>query len=243
MRSSRPVRIVAAGSSCSGRAIGTALLVIGPWVVFNLTRFEKPELLSTQFGPLLAASNCDTVYQSVPLSYYSTSCTEAIRVRSIPDSMDQSQSDAVFRREGLHYISQHKGRAPQVVVARLASILGLYHPQLQLELEDFIDRRPIRFARPGLYAFYALALLSIAGAVVLRRRRTMPVFPLLVPPAITLATVAIGYSTTRFRAPAEVSVVVLGAIALEAGIRELRMRQLRRRQSVAPGERLELSTS
>ena len=225
-----------------GAGIGAAIIVISPWVVLNLTRFREPEFLSTQSGLLLVSSNCDSVYKG-RISYYDSACTEKIRKRLVPDTLDQSEGDVIYRREGLQYIADHKAEALKAVVARIGSIVGLYEPQSQLEIEAFIDLRPFGWARVGLYSFYTLAVLSIAGAVVQRRRRDTPVFPLLVPPVIVIVTVAVGYATTRFRATAEISVVVLAAIAIDAGIREIRSRQLRRRQSVAPGERLELSTS
>lgn len=37
-------------------------LVIAPWVVPNLVRFEHPATLSTQMGPTLEVGNCDLVY-------------------------------------------------------------------------------------------------------------------------------------------------------------------------------------
>ena len=39
-----------------------ALVIIGPWVVRNLTTFEKPSLLGTGFGWVLAYGNCDATF-------------------------------------------------------------------------------------------------------------------------------------------------------------------------------------
>jgi len=66
-----------------------------------------------------------------------------------------------------------------------------------------------------MYSFYALALLSVAGAIALRRRRTVPVFPLLVPPVMVIVTVIAIYASTRFRASAEVSLCLLAAVAID----------------------------
>jgi MYXO-CTERM domain-containing protein len=70
-------------------------------------------------------------------------------------------------------------------------------------------------ANAALVTYYALALLSVAGAVVLRRRRVTG-YPLLAPIAVVLITVALSYGNTRFRAPAEVMLAVLAAVAIDA---------------------------
>jgi hypothetical protein len=69
-----------------------------------------------------------------------------------------------------------------------------------------------------MYTFYGLALLSIVGAIVLRRRRTAPVFPLLVPPVVVMFTVIVTYAAMRFRAPADVALCILAAVALDGAI-------------------------
>jgi hypothetical protein len=48
------------------------------------------------------------------------------------------------------------------------------------------------------------------------------VFPLLIVPAIVVITVAITYGSTRFRAVAEPSLVVLAAVAIDALVRRQR---------------------
>ena len=104
---------------------------------------------------------------------------------------------------------------------RVGAILGLYQPDYQITLDGSFEGRGLRWARLGMYSFYALALLSVAGAIALRRRHDLPVFPLLVPPVMVLVTVVTIYASTRFRASAEVSLCLLAAIAIDAVIAAL----------------------
>ncbi len=201
-----------------GAGAMAALVVMAPWLVFNLTRFEKPELLSTQFGPLLSSANCDQIWKSHHTSYFSIDCTKQIEVRSIRPGMDQSEQDAVYRKAAMQYISDHLGDLPAVVAARLAASVGLYHPGLQIRIDGIIEGRGVGMARIAWFSFWALGGLAVIGAVVLRRRRSVPVFPLLVPPVMVVVTVALTYFSTRFRASAEVAICLLAAVAIDAAI-------------------------
>ena len=83
------------------------------------------------------------------------------------------------------------------------------------------------------FSFYAVAALAVAGGVIVRRRRRVPVFPLLVPPAIVLFAVAISLGSNRYRASAEGVLVVLAAVAIDRMIQGLLDR---RRTEVALAE-------
>jgi hypothetical protein len=76
-----------------------ALVVTGPWVGYNLVRFRRPVLLSSQFGPLLASANCDTTYYGRLLGFFSIPCDRAIADREIDPGLDQSERDSIYRRE------------------------------------------------------------------------------------------------------------------------------------------------
>jgi 4-amino-4-deoxy-L-arabinose transferase-like glycosyltransferase len=203
------------------RAIGAgaaaAVIVMAPWLVYNLTRFKEPELLSTQFGLTLSSANCDQVWNGSFVSYFDIRCSQRIEP-TLPKGLDESQQDARHRRIAIKYVEDHIGEAPRIALARVGAILGLYQPDHQITLDGSFEGRGLRWARIGMYSFYALALLSVAGAIALRRRRTVPVFPLLVPPVMVLFTVVTIYASTRFRASAEVSLCLLAAIALDAAI-------------------------
>ncbi len=221
-----PLALLAPGPACRQRWEGVgagllaALVVMSPWLVFNLTRFEKPELLTTSFGPLLSSTSCDSVWNSDNKSYYSIACTLAVEKREAKPGDDESQLDAIYRHAALEYIAHHEHKIPGVVAARAAAIIGLYHPDLQIRIDSSrgVEKSELAVARASMYTFYGLALLSIVGAVVLRRRRRAPVFPLLVPPVVVMFTVITTYAAMRFRAPADIALCVLAAIALDAAI-------------------------
>ena len=65
----------------------------------------------------------------------------------------------------------------------------------------------------GLLMFYGLAGLSVVGAVSMRRRQ-IPLLPIGVQFLSVTITAAYTYGTVRFRAPAEPTLCVLGAVGL-----------------------------
>ena len=95
-----------------------ALLVMAPWVVANLVRFEHPATLSTQAGPTLDVANCDETYYGDALGAWSFACATAI------DEDDRSVLDQRTREEAFTYIGDHVDRLPVVVAARLGRAVG-----------------------------------------------------------------------------------------------------------------------
>jgi hypothetical protein len=123
----------------------------------------------------------------------------------------------MYRDDAFHYIRTHLSRLPIVVVARVGRVTGLWRLQQQATLDHVPAGREQELAWAAWYSYFALVVLSIAGGVVLRRRR-IPVFPLLVFPALVLLTTMITFGQVRYRATAEVSLVVLAAVAIDAAI-------------------------
>ena len=101
---------------------------------------------------------------------------------------------------------------------RLLRIVGLYKTSLYINVDTVVEgRSPHWISWDALYSFWALALLSIAGAFALRRRaHAPPLYPLLAPIVVVLVTVVVTYASTRFRTTAEPSLVVLAALAIDA---------------------------
>lgn len=204
-----------------------ALIPIGPWITFNMTRFDRPVFLSTGLEPTMLGANCDETYYGNLTGYFTPQCTESVFGKTKKGD-DQSVRNAVSAKVVREYIWDHKERAPVVVLVRWGRITGLYRPAQQLQLDEDIEGRENWVALAALLSFYAAAALAVTGGVMLRlRRRRVKVFPLIVPPVIVLFAVALALGSDRYRASAEPALVVLAAVAINAGLSALQRRRSR----------------
>jgi 4-amino-4-deoxy-L-arabinose transferase-like glycosyltransferase len=203
-----------------------ALIPIGPWVTFNMIRFDRPVFLSTGLEPTLVGANCNRTYYTDLIGYFSPDCTENVFQTPRNGGPDQSVRNVRLGRIARDYIWDNKTRVPVVVLARWGRITGLYRPDQQLQLDEHIEGRERWTALAALLSFYVVAALAITGAVILRRRR-VKVFPLIVPCAIVLFAVAVALGSNRYRASAEPVLAVLAAVAINAGLSAYQRRRSR----------------
>jgi len=197
------------------------LLAFAPWAVYNLGRFEVPVLISTGAGQTLAAGNCDLTYSGDHLGFYNTRCLLEPQIEP-PTAEDLSVRDGQYREIALDYMRDHLGELPKVMAARVGRVWHLYRPGQSIGLDGFVEGRSggppgtsHELVREALWAYYALMPLAIAGLVVLRRRGWQ-VYPLLAQPLIVTLTAAATFGITRYRAGAEVSIVICAAVAIGA---------------------------
>ena len=90
-----------------GASALATLVVIAPWVGYNLTRFDRPVLLSSQFESLLASANCDTVYYGDFTGYFSIDCATKVARREHVLRADESEQAAAFRKAAIDYATGH----------------------------------------------------------------------------------------------------------------------------------------
>lgn len=188
-----------------------ALTVVAPWVGYNMSRFEKPTLVSSGLGITLASANCDETWSGTFEGYWSLQCSLRAPIdRHTEESVQSAQAQAY----ALQYIRAHLHRFGPVELARLGRAFGAFHPLQQIELDSYVETRPYHWALVGLGMYYAFVVLGVGGIVVLRRRR-VPVFPLLALGLDVVATVLVSFGQTRYRTTFEVSLVLLSAVALD----------------------------
>jgi hypothetical protein len=207
------------GSLVAGGA--TALAALAPWVGYNLSRFDEHVYISTNMGRTMAAANCDSTYYGDLIGYKDYACADetfrAAEARTPGwDQLDGSERERRVRREVFDYMGEHADRVPLVMAARVGRALKVYGVGQEVNYDDLIHSQERWVVYAGLASWYVVAGLAVAGAVVLRRRREVPVFPLLVVPAVVLMAVATIFAQTRYRAPAEPAVVILAAVAIDA---------------------------
>src|SRR5918994_897484 len=202
-------------------AIGTAMVMLPilPWIVYNTSRFDQPVALTTNVGATLAASNCDEAYDGPMVGWWSYDClADATSVaRQRMPAYGAADLDVELRRIAVDYIGDHLDRKPAVMLFREGRGWGVYQPFQQTKL-DSIGGPKQDVTRYGLYDYWALAPAAIAGAVILRRRR-IPLTPFLAVVATVAISAGLTIGQTRYRALAEVAVVILAAVALDALVR------------------------
>ena len=190
-----------------------ALVIVGPWVAFNQSRFQEATFISTNDGIAILGSTCDAVFSGRAIGL--TNLTVCIPKHAPPG--DQSRISKIYRQRAQDYINDgRRGQFVKVVAARVARDWGLFRPNDMVFINE-AEGRPRWLTKLGFWFYYPLLALAIAGSVVLRRRRVRMWF-LLIPPVIVTAGALLSYGQTRFRVPAEPVIVVLAAVAIAAVI-------------------------
>ncbi|MCU1459411.1 MAG: glycosyl transferase, family 39 [Actinomycetia bacterium] len=201
------------------RLLAVVLLVSGavvaPWVIRNLVTFHDATYISTGDGNLLLGANCDRTYSGPNIGTWRYDCQV-----QIPNGGEQSVLSTRRHQRAVTYISHHLDRFPLVAAARVGRLWDVYAPD-QMAHVDVYEGRPYGAAIAGLVAYYLLVPIAVAGIVIARRRRLVQ-WPLLVPAGVLTIVAVYAYGTPRFRAPFEVSLVVLAAIAVDAAVARLR---------------------
>jgi 4-amino-4-deoxy-L-arabinose transferase-like glycosyltransferase len=187
-------------------AVLAAALAVAPWEAYLLSRFKEPAFLSYGEGGVVAGANCDPTYSGPYIGFWIGLCA--------PTRGEPSVAAAKNRRRGLDYVRGHLDRVPVVVTARVSRLWSIYRP-FQMADINRSEGRPRWASLAGWASFWLLVGLGAAGTVILRRRH-VALWPLLAPVVIVTLVAVAFYGLVRFRAPAEVSLVVLSAVGLEA---------------------------
>jgi 4-amino-4-deoxy-L-arabinose transferase-like glycosyltransferase len=198
-------------------AAAGSVIVVGPWVAFNLSRFEEPVFIATNDGVTLAGANCEPAYFGSGIGLWTTlPCTYTAAESA--KLGDQSQLNRAYRTKAFDYMREHAGRVPVVVAARIARTWGLYRPVDMVGYE--VNENKERWVSwAGLISFYPVLVAAIAGAVILlRRRKRYALWIVCVPLLTTTIVVAVASGQVRHRAVAEPSLTILAAVAVAAAV-------------------------
>src|SRR5262249_47339827 len=124
---------------------------------------------------------------------------------------DESVLAKIYRRRAIDYMKAHKKRVPIVVAARGGRTWSGFRPMdmLTFNLGEGRERGVIAW---GMWMYYPLLALGVAGAIVAWRRSARRCWVLLVPAIASTIGVAATYGQTRFRAAVEPSIVVFAAV-------------------------------
>ena len=192
--------------------VAVSAVVAAPWLIRNRIEFAEPVTVTTSPGRLLAYANCEFTYSGRTAGSWWLPCAG-----DSPDTGDESVDDLVYRRRGTDYIRSHLSEVPRVVAIRVLRQWALYNPFEQLGEDTIQGGRERPLGELALVEFYALAAMSVFGAIELKKRK-VPIWPLLSMVVLVTITAALSYGVTRFRTPAEVALVVLAAVAIDSAL-------------------------
>lgn len=191
----------------------SAVVMIAPWVVFNLHRFERPVLLTTNDGTTLIGSYCDETFAQPPFDDTQHGGWTVDCVVADPDyRADEEPSVRSGRQRSIavSYARGHLGDLPGVIAARVGRSFDLTGLG-SLVRQDVGEERYRWASWAGIVAWWLLAPLAVYGWWLLDSRRRQ----LLVLPVISvLATTIAFYGAHRIRSSMEPVVVVTAAVAL-----------------------------
>lgn len=191
---------------------GACLVTLAPWLIRCWIVFDEPVLISTNSGDLIAGANCAEVYSGTHMGSWSFACATGAT------GANEAVVAAKLRERGFDYAREHAGRLPVVAAARALRPWGFYDPGGEVAGKTLGEGRSKTANWIALAACWALLALAVAGFVALRRRGE-PLFILAAPFVLVLVVSVTSYGILRFRAPADVALVVLGAVALDALLR------------------------
>ncbi len=201
----------------------TSVVVLSPWVGYNLSRFAKPVTVSSGFDVTLLSANCPTTYYGPFRAYWAAICV----IYKPRVYRDLSLQATIYRKDALDFIKAHKRELPLLVVEREGRTWGFYRPLQNVQLDSTIETKPLNWGRFGLGMLYVLEAFSIFGAFVMRRRK-IPVTPLVALIVNVIISTAITFGQSRYRASAEIALVLM-ATAGFVGLSEIVNRRRRRR--------------
>ncbi len=215
------------------RALGAVALLlactaaaIAPWTVRNelqLHRFvpvadEAGITLRGTYNPASAAD------RSIPYKwrlFWLIPADQGVRRRA--RTMSEDTLSSVLEHRALHYIDRHPS-APLTAgadnLARMFELEGTAAWQASAKAVDL----PVDDARIGVFAFWLLCLLAVAGLAT-RAARGAPRWPWAVPVLFALSVVFVNVETPRFREPIDPFLLVLAGCAIDAALRRARMRR------------------
>ncbi len=200
-----------------GAGLAASLLVVMPWVTFNMVSFQHPVLITDRLGVTLASANCNASWNGPFAGYWSMPCA----FQSVAGVHgDESADDPVATARALDYIGAHIGGLPKVEYERLGRTFGFYQVSQQMSLDIHVEGRPHLWAWVGLWSYYGLAALAPFGMWILKRKG-LPLYPLWAVLIDVVLVCLIAYGQTRFRATLEPVLVLLASVTVCAAAARL----------------------
>ena len=194
-----------------------AALCVLPWTVRNWVAMGEPIPLATQTGPALAGTFNEAARRDPANPWAWRLLRRAPEYRDVVErrsELSETEIDAITRSRVRNYVVGNPGYLLEVGWWNLRRLVELGHPERHRVAAGSIGVRPAH-ADAGRVAFWAVALLALAGALTGRARRA-PAWFWLAPVLLVLSVLWVNTETPRFRIAADPWLLALAALAVVA---------------------------
>jgi hypothetical protein len=200
-------------------ACAAVAVVLTPWTIRNEVVFHQ--FLPISSDTTVAGANCHETYYGPHVGSWSLNC-----IKPYPGN----EAEAISRAEhdAFVYASDHVARLPVVAGARLVRTWATLPGDL-----SNLEGRSLHVVDVGYLMYYVLVVLAAYG-IVLLRRRAAELWIIVSPLVLVVLTSVLIYGGVRFRQAAELSLIVLGAVAVDHLWQRLRDRRTQRLRVPAP---------
>ena len=216
-------------------ALAVMAAVLAPWLVRNMTTFDRPVLFSNNGEAVIGYANCRATYYGPNAGNWGLGCPfingeEGIGPVSGDNGSEASRA-ARQRAQGFNFLKKQKQQFVTVVVwARLGRTFSLYQPFSEIDAIAN-EGKSVAVNRAGVFTFWATSVAAIAGIFAIRRSRRYPAWPLLTPLVVSVVVSVYAYGTPRFRAISEPSLAVLAGAGVSLVWSVIVQRRMRRAES------------
>lgn len=192
-----------------GFALLASLIVVTPWLIRNRIATETFVPISNNSGTMLAGSNCPEAYYSHHVGQWLYSCVQ----RDGKPGTTEAEQASIYRGRGQDYARGHAGRLPYVAGVRVLRTWGVWDFRDEINLESF-EGRDHGWLTAGHWMYFAMVPFTIAGIVIVARRRRRFLWPLASTMVMVVFVSALTYGNQRFRLVAEPAIIVFAGVGL-----------------------------
>ena len=192
-------------------------LVMAPWVAYNLSRFhEEPVTITSGTGSVLLYGSCDEAFSGPNIGYYSPKCGDTQpSSKDDPAMLREDHVNKVAREQATSYLRTHTGQLPLVFLARIERMWDVYSPFQNVDFNETYEKRGRAASMAGLWFYWALLPFAAFGGYTMQRRG-IALSPFLGFAASVTLTAMLSFGITRYRLPADVALVILAAVGIDA---------------------------
>ena len=195
--------------------VACAALVIAPWTIRNAVELDAFVPVTDQAGVAIGGQYND-VAKDYDWSWVGPWGVPAFADLYEGEPIGEVELGRELTDRGIDYVIDHPGSVVSVAFNNTVRLLSLHDPIAFERASAPVVGQPRGLAVAGAFAFWAAALLAIAGAFTPTARR-IPAF-VWVYAGLLIASIIFVAGSSRYRAPLEPLVILLAAAAIERAL-------------------------